>query len=87
MSTLSEAIITRLGQAKRDGIHLQMGDVKRIIEEEEAKLKPVKAKRLSDMTDEEWENCRQRNIDHLNLMLAKDFWTDQDLSPLQDAVA
>ena len=40
-----------------------------------------------DMTDEEWENCRQRNIDHLTLMLAKDFWTDEDLQPLQDAVA
>lgn len=54
MSTLSEAIITRLGQAKRDGIHLQMGDVKRIIEEEEAKLKPAKPKKQSEMTDEEW---------------------------------
>ena len=30
------------------------GDTQRIIEEEEAKLKPVKAKRLSDMTDGEW---------------------------------
>ena len=40
-----------------------------------------------DMSDEEWADCRQRNIDHLNLMLAKDFWTNEDLKPLQDAVA
>ena len=40
-----------------------------------------------DMTDEEWADCRQRNIDHLTLMLAKDFWEGYDLQPLQDAVA
>ena len=34
MSKLSEAIITRLGHAKRDGIQLKMSDVKSIIEEE-----------------------------------------------------
>lgn len=51
MTKLSEAIIDRLGQAKRDGIRLQMADVKKVIEEEEAKLR---SKRQSEMTDEEW---------------------------------
>ena len=46
MSKLSEAIIERLGQAKRDGRHLQMSDVKSIIEEEEAKLKPARAPKI-----------------------------------------
>ena len=36
-------------------------------------------------TDEEWADCLQRNKDHLNIMLAKDFWTTEDLSPLQAA--
>lgn len=36
-------------------------------------------------TDEEWADCVARNKEHLNIMLAKDFWTTEDLKPLQDA--
>jgi hypothetical protein len=28
----------------------------------------------------------KRNVDHLKIMVAKDFWTTEDLSPLQDAI-
>ena len=38
------------------------------------------------MTDAEWADTVARNKEHLNIMLAKDFWTDQDLTPLQGAV-
>jgi hypothetical protein len=38
------------------------------------------------MSDEDWADCVKRNKDHLEAMLAKDFWTDEDLKPLQDAV-
>jgi hypothetical protein len=37
------------------------------------------------MTDEEWADCIARNKEHLKIMLAKDFWTNQDLAPLQAA--
>lgn len=37
------------------------------------------------MTDEDWADCLQRNRDHLKIMLAKDFWTTEDLEPLRDA--
>ena len=37
------------------------------------------------MTDEDWADCLQRNRDHLKIMLAKDFWTTEDLTPLQQA--
>jgi hypothetical protein len=37
------------------------------------------------MTDEEWVDCIARNKEHLKIMLAKDFWTNQDLAPLQAA--
>jgi hypothetical protein len=37
------------------------------------------------MTDEEWADCLARNKEHLVLMLAKDFWTTEDLTPLQQA--
>ena len=36
-------------------------------------------------TDEEWAGTIARNKEHLNIMLAKDFWTTEDLKPLQDA--
>ena len=36
-------------------------------------------------TDEEWADTLLRNKEHLNIMLAKDFWTTEDLKPLQDA--
>jgi len=39
------------------------------------------------MSDEDWVDCVKRNKDHLEIMLAKDFWTDEDLQPLQDAVS
>lgn len=35
------------------------------------------------MTDEDWTDCLKRNKEHLVIMLAKDFWTDEDLTPLQ----
>jgi len=54
MSKLSEAVIARLQQAKDAGLHLKMGDVKRVIEEEENRLKTKKTKTESAMSDEEW---------------------------------
>jgi dihydrodipicolinate synthase/N-acetylneuraminate lyase len=36
-------------------------------------------------TDEEWADTIARNKEHLNIMLAKDYWTTEDLTPLQDA--
>jgi hypothetical protein len=39
------------------------------------------------MTDEDWADCKQRNIDHLNIQLAKgDFYAGYDLTPFEDAV-
>ena len=38
------------------------------------------------MTAEEWADTVARNKEHLSIMLAKDFWTTEDLSPLQTAV-
>jgi len=36
-------------------------------------------------TDEEWADTVARNKEHLNIMLAKTFWTTEDLAPLQAA--
>lgn len=37
------------------------------------------------MQDAEWADCVARNKEHLRIMLAKDFWTTEDLAPLQAA--
>jgi hypothetical protein len=37
------------------------------------------------MTDADWADTLKRNRDHLVIMLAKEYWTDQDLTPLQQA--
>ena len=39
------------------------------------------------MEDAEWADCVARNKEHLNIMLAKDFWTTENLAPLQAASA
>lgn len=39
------------------------------------------------MEDAEWADTVARNKEHLNIMLAKDFWTTEDLTPLQQAAA
>ena len=39
------------------------------------------------MDDAEWADCLSRNKEHLKIMLAKDFWTTEDLGPLQAAAA
>ena len=37
------------------------------------------------MEDAEWADCLSRNKEHLKIMLAKPFWTNEDLTPLQQA--
>ena len=37
------------------------------------------------ITDAEWTDCLSRNKEHLKIMLAKDYWTTEDLAPLQAA--
>ena len=40
-----------------------------------------------NMTDADWADCLTRNKEHLKIMLAKDYWTTEDLAPLQAASA
>ena len=39
------------------------------------------------MSDTDWVDCLARNKEHLNIMLVKDFWTTEDLTPLRTAAA
>jgi hypothetical protein len=46
----------------------------------------INAGQPEGMTSEDWADTVTRNKAHLVIMLAKDYWTDQDLAPLQEAV-
>ena len=37
------------------------------------------------MEDAEWADCLSRNKEHLKIMIAKPYWTNEDLTPLQQA--
>jgi hypothetical protein len=39
------------------------------------------------MTEEDWEDCLSRNKEHLVIMVAKTYWTNEDLAPLNAAIA
>jgi len=45
----------------------------------------INAGQPEDMTDADWADTLKRNRDHLAIMLAKDYWTTEDLTPLQAA--
>jgi hypothetical protein len=45
----------------------------------------INAGKPEGMTAEDWADCLSRNKEHLVIMLAKDYWTTEDLAPLQAA--
>jgi len=47
----------------------------------------INAGQPEGMTAEDWADCLARNKEHLKIMLAKDFWTTEDLTPLEEASA
>ena len=47
----------------------------------------INAGQPEGMSDEDWADCLARNKEHLKIMLAKDFWTTEDLTPLRTASA
>jgi hypothetical protein len=46
----------------------------------------INAGQPKGMEDADWADCLKRNKEHLGLMLAKPYWTTEDLKPLQDAI-
>ena len=40
-----------------------------------------------NMTDADWADCLLRNVAHLEIMVAKTYWTNEDLTPLNAAIA
>jgi hypothetical protein len=47
----------------------------------------IEAGQPEGMTAEDWADTVERNREHLKIMLAKTFWTTENLAPLQAASA
>ena len=47
----------------------------------------INAGQPEKMSDEDWADTVARNKEHLVLMIAKPFWTTEDLTPLRTASA
>ena len=47
----------------------------------------INAGQPEGMTAEDWADCLTRNKEHLKIMLAKDYWTTENLTPLREASA
>lgn len=47
----------------------------------------LEAGKPEKMEEAEWADTVKRNVEHLEIMVAKDFMQDQDLAPLNAAIA
>jgi len=41
---------------------------------------------MADETDEDKQSAVERNVEHLELMVAKDYWTDEDMTDVESAI-
>ena len=47
----------------------------------------LNAGKPDDMEDDEWTATKARNVEHLELMVAKDYWTSEDMTAVDKAIA
>jgi len=41
---------------------------------------------MADGTDEDKKDCVKRNVEHLEIMVAKDYWTNEDMTAVNSAI-
>lgn len=46
----------------------------------------LNAGKPSLMSDDDWNTMKAANVDHLKLMRAKDYWTDEDMTAVDAAI-
>ena len=47
----------------------------------------INGEKSEGQSNENWKESLQRNVDHLEIMVAKTYWTSEDLGPLNAAIA
>ena len=46
----------------------------------------IDGSKMADESAEDRQDCVDRNVEHLELMVAKDFWTDEDMTASDAAI-
>ena len=46
----------------------------------------IAGSKMVDESAEDRQDCVDRNVEHLELMVAKDFWTDEDMTAVNSAI-
>ena len=47
----------------------------------------IDGSQMVDETDENKKDCVKRNVEHLEIMVAKDYWTSEDMTAVNSAIA
>ena len=47
----------------------------------------INAGQPEDMSDDDWEDTVSRNVEHLEIMVAKDYWGSEDMTAANAAIA
>ena len=47
----------------------------------------IAGEQMANQTNADKKDCVDRNVKHLELMVAKDFWTTEDMAPVNAAIA
>ena len=47
----------------------------------------LNAGKPAEWSDDDWTDCVSRNVEHLQIMVAKDYWTTEVLSPINTAIS
>ncbi len=47
----------------------------------------LNAGKPSLMSDDDWNTIKASNVEHLELKVAKDYWTDEDMTAVNKAIA
>jgi len=67
--------------------HMTAEDIKRYYNAAMDSVKLINKGKQEDQSDAEWADILDRNQEHLKIVVGKDFWTDEDLTPFHDAIA
>ena len=46
----------------------------------------IDGSKMADESAEDRQDCVNRNVEHLELMVAKDYWTDEDMTAVDAAI-
>ena len=46
----------------------------------------LNAGKPSDMSDDDWTDTVSRNVGHLKIMVAKDYWTNESMTAVNSAI-